>query len=123
MKGYSAPSPKEERVKYIRALERFVGSCMSSLKGGEFDLARFEKRAKKSLEVVRKVKPARLDAHYLNLLEAYVALVESTLAKPEMERDEKHRILLKEANLIEKERNQSSYKKSKHTKNDFEDGY
>ena len=56
-------------------------------------------------------------------MENYVTLVVKTLEDTQTPDDVKHRTLLKEANLIEKERNKGSYKKSKHQKNDFEDGY
>lgn len=116
-------NPKEQRVKYIRALERFLGSCSGALKNDSFDLAVFERRVEKSLKVLRKVEAVRLDSTYMSLMENYVALVLKTLADEDMLSETKHRTLLKEANLIEKERNKGSYKKSKHQKNDFEDGY
>ena len=115
--------PKEQRVKYIRALESFLGSCAGALKADSFDIVLFERRVEKSLKVLRKVEPVRLDSTYMSLLEAYVATVLKTLHDTAMEHELKHRILLKEANLIEKERNKGSYKKSKHQKSDFEDGY
>lgn len=114
---------KEQRVKYIRALERFLGSCSGALKAESFDIALFERRVEKSLKVLRKVEPVRLDSTYMSLLEAYVETVLRTIKDTDMEHETKHRVLLKEANLIEKERNKGSYKKSKHQKNDFEDGY
>ena len=116
-------NPKEQRVKYIRALERFLGSCSGALKAENFDIALFERRVEKSLKVLRKVEPVRLDSTYMSLLEAYVDTVLRTIHDKEMDSELKHRTLLKEANLIEKERNKGSYKKSKHQKNDFDDGY
>lgn len=123
MKPFTSLNPKEQRVKYIRALERFLGSCSSALKAENFDFFIFEKRVQKSLKVLQKVEPARLDSSYMSLMENYVRLVLRTIENKEESSDEKHKNLLKEANLIEKERNKSSYKKSKHQKNDFEDGY
>lgn len=116
-------NPKEQRVKYIRALERFLGSCSGALKAENFDIILFERRVEKSLKVLRKVEPIRLDSTYMSLLEAYVDTVLRTIHDKEMDNELKHRTLLKEANLIEKERNKGSYKKSKHQKNDFDDGY
>lgn len=123
MKPFTSSNPKEQRVKYIRALERFLGSCSGALKAENFDINLFEKRVEKSLKVLRKVEPTRLDSTYMSLLEAFVTTVIQTLAHKESEASFKHRTLLKEVNLIEKERNKGSYKKSKHQKNDFEDGY
>lgn len=116
-------NPKEQRVKYIRALERFLGSCSGALKAESFDIVLFERRVEKSLKVLRKVETVRLDSTYMSLLEAYVETVLRTIHDKEMENEAKHKLLLKEANLIEKERNKGSYKKSKHQKNDFNDGY
>lgn len=115
--------PKEARVKYIRALERFLNSCSGALKAENFSLSIFEKRVEKSLKVLNKVEKARLDSTYTSLLEAYVSTVTKTLQEPNTSGDSKHKVLLKEANLIEKERYKNSYKKSKHSKQDFEDGY
>ncbi len=123
MKQLTQNHPKDQRVKYIRALERFLGSCSGALKAENFNIALFGRRVEKSLKVLRKVEPARLDSTYMSLLEAYVTTVIKTLHDDEMESASKHKLLLKEANLIEKERNKGSYKKSKHQKNDFEDGY
>ena len=117
-----ASNPREQRVKYIRALERFLGSCARALKSDNFDLAVFERRVEKSLKVLRKVEPVRLDSTYMSLMENYVSFVIKTLEDEEASNDVKHRSLLKEVNLIEKERNKGSYKKSKHSKSDFEDG-
>lgn len=123
MSPFDTNTVKEQRVKYIRALERFLGSCSAALKNDAFDLAIFERRVEKSLKVLRKVQPARLDSTYMSLMENYVTLVVKTLEDTQTPDDVKHHTLLKEANLIEKERNKGSYKKSKHQKNDFEDGY
>jgi hypothetical protein len=118
-----AMNAKEQRVKYIRALERFLGSCAGALKNETFDIVLFERRVEKSLKVLRKVEPVRLDSTYMALMQDFVTLVIQTLGNSDMQSDVKHRTLLKEANLIEKERNKGSYKKSKHSKSDFEDGY
>ena len=49
---------KDARVKYIRALERFLGSCVSALKNENFDFILFVKRAEKGLKTLRKVDPS-----------------------------------------------------------------
>lgn len=114
---------KDQRVRYIRALERFLSSCSSALKSPSFEFSAFEKRAKKSLALLQKVEPVRLDSNYLSQLLAFVTLVSSHLTENNASFEEKHRLLLKEVNRLEKERTAGSYKKSKHTKSDFEDGY
>ncbi len=123
MKSSTQNHPKEQRVKYIRALERFLNSCIGALKIEHFSLTLFEKRVEKSLKVLNKVEKVRLDSTYTSLLEAYVATVIKILQDEHMSDETKHKTLLKEANMVEKERYQGSYKKSKHAKSDFEDGY
>jgi len=114
---------KDARVKYIRALERFLSSCISALKNEQFDYELFVKRAEKGLKTLQKVEPIRLDSTYTNLLQNYVNLVISSIASDDGERDEKHKRLLKEANLLEKEKYRGSYKKDKHKARGFEEDY
>lgn len=115
---------KDARVKYIRALERFLGSCVSALKNENFDFALFVKRAEKGLKTLQKVEPTRLDSTYTNALQNYVNLVSNSITHIE-DRDieETHKRLLKEANLLEKEKYRGSYKKEKHKAQGFDDGY
>ncbi|MDD3462419.1 MAG: hypothetical protein PHW07_02115 [Sulfurospirillaceae bacterium] len=122
MKSFSV-TEKDARVKYIRALERFLGSCANALKNESFDLKLFEKRVEKSLKTLRKAEPVRLDSAYTNALHNYVELVLRTLNNEEDDAESKRKVLLKEVNLIEKERNRSSYKKDKHKEQGFNDGY
>lgn len=114
---------KDQRVKYIRALERFLNSCMGALKNENFDFVLFCKRVEKSYKVLKKVEEARLDSTYTNALQRYVELVLRTISEKGDNYEEKHKLLLKEANLLEKERNRSSYKKDKHKDKSFNDGY
>lgn len=114
---------KDQRVKYIRALERFLNSCMGALKNENFDFVLFCKRVEKSYKVLKKVEEARLDSTYTNALQRYVELVLRTISEKGDNYEEKHKLLLKEANLLEKERNRSSYKKEKHKDKSFNDGY
>ena len=113
---------KDARVKYIRALERFLNGCIGALKNENFDYDLFEKRIQKSVKVLQKVEPTRLDSTYTNALQAYVNLVLSTIASEALDVEEKHKKLLKEANLLEKEKYRG-YKKEKHKAKSFDDGY
>lgn len=115
---------KDARVKYIRALERFLGSCTSALKNENFDFDLFVKRAEKGLKTLQKVEAVKLDSTYTNALQNYANLVSNCLNNLEnIERDETHKRLLKEANLLEKEKYRGSYKKDKHKAKGFDDGY
>jgi len=115
---------KDARVKYIRALERFLGSCVSALKNENFDFNLFVKRAEKGLKTLKKVDPIRLDSTYTNGLQNYANLVSNSIANlEEIDIEETHKRLLKEANLLEKEKYRGSYKKEKHKAQGFNDGY
>lgn len=115
---------KDARVKYIRSLERFLGSCVSALKNENFDFILFVKRAEKGLKTLRKVEPVRLDSTYTNGLENYANLVANSIANvEEIDKEETHKRLLKEANLLEKEKYRGNYKKDKHKAQGFDDGY
>ncbi|PSM51679.1 hypothetical protein CBLAS_1100 [Campylobacter blaseri] len=105
---------KSQRVKYIRALERFVKSAINLLKREDFDKELFEARVFKNLEVLKKVEPAHLDQPYTKALENFASSISLLKSKDE---------LIKEANLLEKLKTKKSYKKEKHKKRDFNDGY
>lgn len=122
MKDFTT-NEREQRVKYIRALERFLNSCMGALKNENFDFVLFCKRIEKSYKVLKKVDVSRLDSTYTNALQRYVELVLRTIVEDGGNHDEKHKLLLKEANLLEKEKNRGSYKKDKHKDKSFDDGY
>ncbi|AFL67902.1 hypothetical protein [Sulfurospirillum barnesii] len=114
---------KEARVKYIRALERFLGSCVNTLKNENFEYALFVKRAEKSLKTLQKVEAVNLDSRYTNALQNYANLVAQTIANEQKDPQEVQKRLTKEANLLEKEKYQGSYKKEKHKAQGFNDGY
>lgn len=100
---------KEERVKYLRALERFSKSLISILKREDFDEDKFKKRRDKNYEILQKVKPVFLDQAYPKALSAFANLALKSSDKEE---------LLKSANSLEKLKNSKNYKKDKH-KNNF----
>jgi len=114
---------KEARVKYIRSLERFLGSCMGALKSEKFQYDLFVSRAQKSLKTLQRVEVIRLDSTYTNGLHNFSVLVASLINDKEGDPLEKHKRLLKEANLLEKEKYRGSYKKEKHKSKSFDDGY
>ncbi|CZE50831.1 Uncharacterised protein [Campylobacter geochelonis] len=105
---------KAKRVKYIRALERFAKSAINLLKRDDFDKEMFEKRVSKNLEILKRAEPVYLDQPYTKGLEEFVNSITNL-----KEQDE----LIKEANLLDKLRNNKSYKKDKHKKSGFADEY
>ncbi len=118
---------KDIRLKYTRGLEKFVRSNISYLKDPTFEFNIFQKRVKRTFEILKKIPSIRLNATYPIALENYVNLVlqvlhvEDELKDKEIE--ELQAKLLKEANLLHKEKNKTQYKKDKHKKSNFNDGY
>ncbi len=117
---------KEVRLKYVRGLEKFVRSNISYLKDPKFEFEVFQKRVKKTFEILKKIDSIRLNATYPIALENYVNLVLSVLHIEDLNNEAKEELqakLLKEANLLHKEKNKTQYKKDKHKKSSFSDGY
>ncbi|MBL0687159.1 MAG: hypothetical protein JJV95_01650 [Sulfurospirillum sp.] len=59
-------------------------------------------------------------------LESYVNLILNVLHVFELKKDKKKELqvkLLKEANILHKKKNETQYKKNKHKKSSFSDGY
>ena len=117
---------KDIRLKYTRGLEKFVRSNISYLKDPTFEFEIFQKRVKRTFEILKKIKHIRLNATYPIALENYVNLILGILHVEELkdgEKDELQAKLLKGANLLHKEKNRTQYKKDKHKKSSFSDGY
>lgn len=117
---------KDIRLKYTRGLEKFVRSNISYLKDPNFEFKIFQERVKRTFEVLKKIDSIRLNATYPIALENYVNLILSILHVEELTTKEKKELqikLLKEANLLHKEKNKTQYKKDKHKKSSFNDGY
>ncbi|WP_169763856.1 hypothetical protein [Campylobacter mucosalis] len=102
---------KAKRVKYIRALEKFAKSTISALKREDFDEVQFYDRVGKNAKILEKLEPVYLDSPYTKALENFVNQAVQKVGKTE---------LLRDANLLEKLKNQKNYKKDKH-KNKFKD--
>ena len=94
-----------KRVKYIRALDRFVKSAINILKREDFDDEIFIKRVEKNTQILEKVEPVLLK----KALENFANSVIQNKNKDE---------LLKEANLLDKLKNSKNYKKERHKKFD-----
>ena len=123
MKGYII-NEKNVRLRYTRALEKFIRSNISYLKDPEFQFDIFQKRVKRTFEILKKVEPIRLDSAYPMALENYANLLLNALEElNEVEKTQLKKNLLKEANLLHKEKNKTQYKKDKHKKSTFNDGY
>ncbi|RXK07933.1 hypothetical protein [Halarcobacter bivalviorum] len=115
---------KQLRVRYIRVLEKFFTRTVSLLKLENFDKNLFKERILKNYEDIKRVKAVDLNSQYLTNL---IAFINRTLQSLESSTDEDFEnvraTLLKEANLLQKEKKRSTYKKDKHKNSKFDDGY
>ncbi|MEA1914237.1 MAG: hypothetical protein U9N30_02875 [Campylobacterota bacterium] len=117
------PNEKILRQKYVRVLEKFVKRAINLLKHPEFDFEVFKKQSTKFYAEVSKVEKIRLNNGYLKKLEEYSGHILNTLEYHSEDFKEEHEFLLKEANLLHKEKNKASYKKDKYKSKSFNDGY
>jgi len=117
------PSEKVLRQKYVRVLEKFVKRAINLLKHPQFDAELFKTQCYKFYEDVKKVEKIRLNNGYLNKLEAYSIHILNSLENHSKTFEDEKNFLLKEANLLHKEKNKNNYKKEKHKSKSFNDGY
>ena len=96
---------KQERVKYIRLLEKFTKAITSALKKPDFDKEKLLLTIKQKQRLFDKVEPQVLNTEYFKELEKFVNMC------CQSEIDEKE--LLCQANFLDKLKNQK-YKKDKH---------
>lgn len=114
---------KQLRIRYIRVLEKFFTRTVSLLKLENFDYTLFIERTNKNYEDILRVQRMDLTSPYLINLKKFIDLtLQYTVAHTETFEEERSR-LLKEANLLQKEKNSGSYRKDKHKKSKFDDGY
>jgi hypothetical protein len=115
---------KTIRLRYIRILEKFLTRTISLLKNDDLPFYNFVENINKYYEEIKKVEAVRLDNEYLQKLEQFVNL---TLQKVDtidsLDYPQLKALLLKEANLLHKEKNKTNYKKDKHKHKSFNDGY
>lgn len=108
----------------MRSLEKFINSNVSYIKDKNFELKEFTQRVERSYQTLKKVEAIRLDATYPIALEKYANEIINVLNLEEIEDEsELQETLMHKANLLHKEKNKTRYKKDKHKKNSFYDGY
>ena len=114
---------KQKRIRYIRVLEKFLTRTVSLLKLEDFNIELFKKRTIKNYEDMKKIDSMELHSSYLMSLTQFInktlMYIESHTEDFETERSN----LLKDANLIQKEKKKKTYRKEKHKKQKFNDGY
>ena len=114
---------KQQRIKYIRVLEKFFTRTISLLKLDNFDKDLFKQRTKKNYEELIKTKEIELYSEYYEGIKTFINKTMFYLEEHSNSFEEERAILLKDANLLQKIKNKSNYKKDKHKKQQFNDGY
>jgi len=114
---------KQERIRYIRVLEKFFTRTVSLLKLENFDIELFKERTKKNYKDLRRVKEVPLHSPYLSSLTNFLNKTLNYIENHTEDFEDERSTLLKDANLIQKEKKQNTYKKDKHKNKKFDDGY
>lgn len=117
---------KTQRLRYVRALEKFVRSNIGVLKEEPFSFESLFQRVEKNYTILKEIPAVRLDASYPIALENYANMLLQATHNKNLDDDTIEEIkenLLKEANLLHKEKMGLKYKKDKHKKRSFDDGY
>jgi len=117
------PNEKTLRLKYIRILEKFTSRAISLLKHPEFDFNIFKTNIEKYYQDIKKFQSTRLDSQYHQKLQDYVNLTLQLTQTHSDDFKQEQQTLLKEANLLHKEKNKTNYKKDKHKKKNIYDRY
>lgn len=114
---------KQLRIRYIRVLEKFFTRTLSLLKLEDFDFELFKQRTLKNFEDTKRVKKIELTSPYLISLKKFIDLTLQYVQNHSETFEEERNNLLKEANLLQKDKNRNNYKKDKHKSKKFDDGY
>ena len=114
---------KQLRIRYIRVLEKFFTRTVSLIKLENFDTKLFKERTLKNYEDIKRVKAIELNSKYLVDLIAFINKTLFYLENHTESFEDERSTLLKDANLLQKEKNKNSYRKDKHKKSKFNDGY
>lgn len=109
------------RLRYIRALQRFQKSILSYLSNSEdVTKEKYDKKIDNALKLLNRVEPSQLYKGELQDLENYVKKM-IDFKESELSGDEIRADLLYSANQLEKSKNSKKYKKDKHSRSKFED--
>lgn len=110
---------KQLRIRYIRVAEKFLTRTISLLKLENFNKDMFIERTIKNLEDFSKTPKVELYSDYYTSLENFINKTKSFINSKDEDFTTKRAILLKDANLLQKSKNSSRYKKDKHKKDRF----
>lgn len=114
---------KQVRIRYIRVLEKFFTRTVSLLKLENFDVDLFKERTLKNYKDLKRVDEVPLHSPYLSSLTNFLNKTLQYIENHTEDFEDEKSTLLKQANLIQKEKKKKTYTKDKHKKHKFNDGY
>ncbi len=114
---------KQKRIRYIRVLEKFFTRTVSLLKLEDFDPNLFKERTIKNYSDIKRTEEVHLNSNYFIQLIFFINKTLSYVENSSKDFEDERQDLLKEANLLQKEKNRNSYRKDKHKSLKFNDGY
>ncbi|MCK9162135.1 MAG: hypothetical protein M0O97_05135 [Arcobacteraceae bacterium] len=114
---------KTARIRYIRVIDKFISRVFSLAKSEDIDFETFALKVDRFYQEFKKTPKVELYSTYCDMQEKLIELVLYIVnSKSEDFSLDKSKII-KEINLLEKYKNNSSYKKEKHKNKKFDDGY
>jgi len=114
---------KTIRLRYIRLLEKFNTKAIGLLKYDNFDLELYKKSVLRGYNDLQKAKTCELYSEYPLAVKNLAQIILNTLDNHSEDFEEEKAQILKQANLLDKLKNNNRYKKDKHKKKKFNDGY
>ncbi len=114
---------KQLRIRYIRALETFFKKTINLLKLHNFDFVLFKIRTEKNYKNILKLDSIILTSSYFIALKAFINQTLNFLEHHSSSFKEERNTLLRNANLLQKEKNRNMYTKDKHKNSKFNDDY
>jgi hypothetical protein len=114
---------KQVRIRYIRVLEKFFTRTVSLLKLESFEVELFKERTLKNYKDLKRVDEVELHSPYLSSLTEFKNKTLQYIQSHTDTFEDERSTLLKDANLIQKEKKKKAYNKDKHKKHKFNDGY
>jgi hypothetical protein len=114
---------KTIRLRYIRVLEKFITKSITLLKYDNFDIELYKKATLKSYDELKKAPTIELYSEYPIALKSLAQTILDTLENHSKDFENEKALILKQSNLLAKLKNNNRYKKDKHKKKKFTDGY
>ncbi|MCK9336689.1 MAG: hypothetical protein M0P43_02535 [Arcobacteraceae bacterium] len=114
---------KTARIKYIRVVDKFISRAFSLAKVDDMDFETFKQKIDKFYKEFKKTPKVELYSTYSNMQHSYIDMVLTIANSDGKNYEEYKQKLIKEANLLDKHKNSTSYKKDKHKTQSFNDGY